>query len=69
MMQNLTEDRILYTDNHLIAVLKRAGEIVQGDKTGDTPLSASVADYIKIKFNTVFFNDSEIIQLYLSLNT
>ena len=51
MKQNLTEDRILYTDNHLIAVLKRAGEIVQGDKTGDTPLSASVADYLKVKFN------------------
>jgi 23S rRNA pseudouridine1911/1915/1917 synthase len=51
MRQSLTEDRILYTDNHLIAVQKRAGEIVQGDKTGDVPLSAIVADYLKVKYN------------------
>ena len=30
---------VIYEDNHLIAVCKAAGEIVQGDKTGDTPLS------------------------------
>ena len=30
---------VLYEDNHLIIVNKQAGEIVQGDKTGDTPLS------------------------------
>ena len=33
---------ILYEDNHLIIVNKRAGDIVQGDKTGDTPLSEIV---------------------------
>lgn len=30
---------VLYEDNHLIAINKKAGDIVQGDKTGDTPLS------------------------------
>jgi 23S rRNA pseudouridine1911/1915/1917 synthase len=39
--------RILYHDNHLIAVNKRASEIVQGDKTGDVPLSETVKAYLK----------------------
>ncbi|MFK5857271.1 MAG: RNA pseudouridine synthase [Bacteroidota bacterium] len=39
--------RILYTDNHLIIVNKLPSEIVQGDKTGDTPLSEIVKAYIK----------------------
>jgi 23S rRNA pseudouridine1911/1915/1917 synthase len=43
--------RILYEDNHLIAVNKLPSEIVQGDKTGDTPLSEDVKHYIKEKFN------------------
>jgi 23S rRNA pseudouridine1911/1915/1917 synthase len=51
MQVSLTEDRILYADNHLIAVQKLAGEIVQGDKTGDEPLSEAVANYIKVKYN------------------
>jgi len=38
---------ILYEDNHLIAINKKAGDIVQGDKTGDTPLSDFVKAYIK----------------------
>ena len=38
---------ILYEDNHIIAVNKAVGEIVQGDKTGDTPLSELVKAYIK----------------------
>ncbi len=38
---------ILYEDNHVIIVSKRAGEIVQGDKTGDTPLSETIKLYIK----------------------
>jgi 23S rRNA pseudouridine1911/1915/1917 synthase len=42
---------ILYEDNHLIAVNKRAGEIVQGDKTGDEPLADKVKAYIKKKYN------------------
>ena len=40
----------LYEDNHIIIVSKRAGEIVQGDKTGDTPLSETVKSYIKEKY-------------------
>ena len=46
--QNL---QILYEDNHLIAVNKRPGDIVQGDKTGDMPLSEIVKQYIKEKYN------------------
>ena len=46
--QNL---QILYEDNHLIAVNKRPGDIVQGDKTGDKPLSEVVKQYIKEKYN------------------
>lgn len=42
---------VLYEDNHLIAVNKRPGDIVQGDKTGDTPLSDIVKQYIKKKYN------------------
>lgn len=43
-------DRILYEDNHLLIVNKLAGEIVQGDKTGDTTLIDSVKSYIKNKY-------------------
>lgn len=46
--QNL---QVLYEDNHLIAVNKRPGDIVQGDKTGDKPLSEIVKGYIKKKYN------------------
>ena len=42
---------ILYEDNHIIAVNKAVGEIVQGDKTGDTPLLDIVKHYIKEKYN------------------
>lgn len=42
---------IIYEDNHLIAVNKKAGEIVQGDKTGDEPLSDKVKAYLKKKYN------------------
>ncbi len=42
--------QVLYEDNHLVAVNKRAGDIVQGDKTGDTPLSGIVKQYIKEKY-------------------
>jgi 23S rRNA pseudouridine1911/1915/1917 synthase len=47
----LTEGRVLYEDNHLIAVNKNPSDIVQGDKTGDKPLSQIVADYLKVKYN------------------
>lgn len=42
---------VLYEDNHIIAVSKTCHEIVQGDKTGDTPLSDIVKAYIKEKYN------------------
>lgn len=41
---------VVYEDNHLIIVNKTASEIVQGDKTGDTPLSETVKRYIKEKY-------------------
>lgn len=44
-------ERILFSDNHLIAVNKLSSEIVQGDKTGDVPLSENVKIYVKAKFN------------------
>ncbi|MGA1226022.1 MAG: RluA family pseudouridine synthase [Tamlana sp.] len=43
--------QVLYEDNHIIVVNKRAGDIVQGDKTGDKPLSEVVKEYIKDKYN------------------
>ncbi len=43
--------QVLYEDNHLIAINKRAGDIVQGDKTGDTPLSEVTKGYLKRKYN------------------
>ncbi|MDE6231490.1 MAG: RNA pseudouridine synthase [Muribaculaceae bacterium] len=41
---------IIYEDNHIIVINKRAGEIVQGDRTGDRPLSEYVKDYIKERY-------------------
>ena len=41
---------VLYEDNHIIIVYKEAGEIVQGDKTGDEPLSEIVKQWIKEKY-------------------
>lgn len=42
--------QILHEDNHLIVINKRVGDIVQGDKTGDKPLSDVVKEYIKDKY-------------------
>ena len=42
---------VIYEDNHIIIVSKRSGEIVQGDKTGDTPLSETVKQYLKEKYH------------------
>jgi len=44
---------VLYEDNHLIAINKKSGDIVQGDRTGDAPLSDFVKAYIKKKYNKV----------------
>lgn len=49
-MHELTDDRVLYEDNHLIAVNKLPGEITQGDKSGDRPMTDMVADYLKKKY-------------------
>lgn len=43
--------KILFEDNHLIVVNKRCGDLVQGDRTGDKPLSEIVKSYIKEKYN------------------
>ena len=43
--------KVVYEDNHIIIVDKCSGEIVQGDKTGDKPLSETVKEYIKEKYN------------------
>ena len=42
---------VLYEDNHIIAINKKSGDIVQADKTGDAPLSDFVKAYIKKKYN------------------
>lgn len=42
--------QVIYEDNHLIIVCKSSSEIVQGDKTGDTPLSDQVKAYLKEKY-------------------
>ncbi len=42
---------VLYEDNHLIIVNKSPGEIVQGDKTGDQPLSETIKEYLKVKYH------------------
>jgi len=43
--------QVLFEDNHVIIVNKRPGDIVQGDKTGDMPLSEVVKEFIKDKYN------------------
>lgn len=47
----LSENDILYEDNHLIIINKKPGEIVQGDKTGDLPLSEKLKIFLKNKYN------------------
>ncbi|PNW28974.1 RNA pseudouridine synthase [Formosa algae] len=51
MLSNKNNLQILFEDNHIIVVNKRAGDIVQGDKTGDKPLSDVVKEYIKDTYN------------------
>jgi 23S rRNA pseudouridine1911/1915/1917 synthase len=43
--------QVIYEDNHIIAINKRVGDIVQGDKTGDVPLSEIVKQYLADKYN------------------
>ena len=51
IVSDKTNLQILHEDNHIIAINKRVGDIVQGDKTGDKPLSEVVKEYIKDKYN------------------
>lgn len=51
VVSNKDNLQILHEDNHIIAINKRIGDIVQGDKTGDKPLSEVVKEYIKEKYN------------------
>lgn len=56
-LSNIDNLVVIYEDNHIIAVNKRVGDIVQGDKTGDNPLSEIVKSYLKKKYkkpNNVF---------------
>ncbi len=46
----ITPNNILYEDNRIIAVNKKPSQIVQGDKTGDAPMSDYVKAYIKEKY-------------------
>jgi 23S rRNA pseudouridine1911/1915/1917 synthase len=46
---NNTKLHVLFEDNHLIAINKKSGDITQGDKTGDIPLSEIVKDFLKKK--------------------
>ena len=51
---NISEDitsRVLHEDNHILIINKKPSEIVQGDKTGDIPLSEKIKEYLKIKYN------------------
>ena len=42
--------QVLFEDNHIIIINKRCGDIIQGDKTGDTPLSDIIKEYLKEKY-------------------
>ncbi len=50
-MLNIIGMQVVYEDNHIIIVYKQSGEIVQGDKTGDKPLSDTVKEWIKVRYN------------------
>ncbi|MFC4815772.1 RluA family pseudouridine synthase [Flavobacterium sp. GCM10023249] len=50
-ISNKNNLQVLHEDNHIIVVNKRVGDIVQGDKTGDKPLSDVVKEYIKAKYD------------------
>lgn len=50
-MSNTRDIEVLHEDNHTIVVNKRPSDIVQGDKTGDEPLSEKIKKYLKEKYN------------------
>lgn len=51
IISNKDNLQVLYEDNHVIAINKRAGDLVQGDKTGDAPLSEIIKMYLKEKYD------------------
>ncbi|HRD39499.1 MAG TPA: RNA pseudouridine synthase [Bacteroidia bacterium] len=51
LQNTIHKEQIVYEDNHILIINKLPGEIVQGDKTGDTPLSEKVKNYIKQRDN------------------
>ncbi|MGH2665415.1 RluA family pseudouridine synthase [Flavobacterium sp.] len=51
IISNKNNLQVLHEDNHIIVVNKRVGDIVQGDKTGDKPLSDVVKEYLKDKYS------------------
>lgn len=51
IISNKDNLQIIHEDNHIIVINKRVGDLVQGDKTGDKPLSEVVKEYIKEKYN------------------
>ena len=51
MRSNSKNIEILFEDNHIIVINKKTGDLVQGDKTGDAPLSDILKEYIKRKYN------------------
>ncbi len=51
MKSTVKNIEILFEDNHIIVVNKRSGDLVQGDKTGDAPLSDILKEFIKVKYN------------------
>lgn len=51
LVSNKDNLQVLFEDNHIIVINKRVGDLVQGDKTGDVPLSDIVKAYIKEKYN------------------
>lgn len=51
MKQSNSAFEVLFEDNHIIIVNKASGVLVQGDETGDTPLSELVKEYLKEKYN------------------
>lgn len=51
IISTISNLQVLHEDNHIIVINKRVGDIVQGDKTGDKPLSEVVKEFIKEKYN------------------
>ena len=51
IISNKNNLQIIHEDNHIIVINKRVGDIVQGDNTGDKPLSEIIKEYLKEKYN------------------